>query len=63
LEKLLKGEILSVKIVDHLGYEGGRNEAKDCSVLFFTNEEKDEYGRDIHRHYIYALFLPETLMP
>lgn len=63
LEKLLKGEILSVKIVDHLGYEGGRNEAKDCSVLFFTNEEKDEHGRDIHRHYIYALFLPETLMP
>lgn len=63
MEKLLKGEILSVKIVDHLGYEGGRNEAKDCSVLFFTNEEKDDYGRDIHAHYIYALFLPETLIP
>lgn len=63
MEKILKGEILSVKIVDHLGYEGGQNQSKDCSVLFFTNEEKDEYGRGIHAHYIYALFLSETLIP
>lgn len=60
LENLLNGEIKRKEYISDLTYEGG-NEERNCGILVFTNYEDDEQGREVPKHYIYSIFLPEII--
>ncbi len=59
LEKLLRNEIEKEEFIANLYEKGDYEVERNCGILVFTNFEKDEYDREIVKHYIYAIFLPE----
>lgn len=61
LEKLLKGEIKGIEYIVDLTKESGYEEAINCGILVFTNYETDEKNREVVKHYIYTIFLPEMI--